>query len=301
MFLQNFLRDYLRFSRRDRTGVLALTLLILIIYFLPILFPSPTALSPQTELALTAAADTLLARPPAPDYPSSYPSGESPPAAFTPGRLFRFDPNTLAAEGWKRLGLGDRATRTILNYRSKGGRFHAPADLQKIWGLPPAFYAFVKDSIDLPGLPPKQGGYTPAPFEKRERKIGAIGINSGDTADFIALPGIGSRLAARIVAFRERLGGFYSVDQVGETYGLPDSTFQKIRPYLLPGGAVRRINVNTATREELKEHPYIRWKLAGAIVGYRERHGPFKSLDELAAIGALDEATLKKLLPYLAL
>ena len=301
MFLEKFLRDYLRFSKRDRTGVLALTVLILIIYFLPLVFPSPTTLPPQTELALTAAADTLLARPPAPDYPASYPSPEAPTPSFTPGRLFRFDPNTLPPEGWKRLGLGDRPIRTILNYRSKGGRFRSPADLQKIWGLPPAFYDFVKDSIDLPSSSPKEFKYTQIPFERKERKIEAVGINTGDTAAFVALPGIGSRLAARILAFRERLGGFYSVDQVGETYGLPDSTFQKIRPYLVPGGGVRKINVNTATREELKDHPYIRWKLAGAIVEYRARHGSFKSLDELAAIGALDEATLKKLLPYLVL
>jgi DNA uptake protein ComE-like DNA-binding protein len=59
-----------------------------------------------------------------------------------------------------------------------------------------------------------------------------IDINSADTTSFIALPGIGSKLAARIINFRDKLGGFYSVAQVGETFGLPDSTFQKIKQYL---------------------------------------------------------------------
>ena len=59
-----------------------------------------------------------------------------------------------------------------------------------------------------------------------------IDVNTADTSAFISLPGIGSKLAARIVTFREKLGGFYSVEQIGETYGLPDSTFQKIKQWL---------------------------------------------------------------------
>ena len=59
-----------------------------------------------------------------------------------------------------------------------------------------------------------------------------IDVNIADTTAFISLPGIGSKLATRIVNFRDKLGGFYSIDQIGETYGLPDSSFQKIKQYL---------------------------------------------------------------------
>src|SRR5262249_25636461 len=101
-----------------------------------------------------------------------------------------------------------------------------------------------------------------------------IDINSADTTAFIALPGIGSKLAARIVNFREKLGGFYSVDQVGETFGLPDSTFQKIKQYLkLENNSLRKININTATVDELKLHPYIKWSIANPIIAYRNEHG----------------------------
>ena len=47
--------------------------------------------------------------------------------------------------------------------------------------------------------------------------IQSVDINTADTTAFISLPGIGSKLAARIVNFRDKLGGFYSIDQVGET------------------------------------------------------------------------------------
>lgn len=75
-----------------------------------------------------------------------------------------------------------------------------------------------------------------------------VTINDADTSAFIALPGIGSKLSARIVAFRDKLGGFYSVEQIGETWGLADSTFQKIKGRLQVSGEVRKINVNTAIK-----------------------------------------------------
>jgi hypothetical protein len=81
----------------------------------------------------------------------------------------------------------------------------------------------------------------------------------------MAFRGIGQKLAARILLFREKLGGFYSVDQVRETYGLPDSIFIRIRPMLKIGetgeGALRKIDLNSSGIEELRQHPYIRWNL----------------------------------------
>jgi competence ComEA-like helix-hairpin-helix protein len=103
------------------------------------------------------------------------------------------------------------------------------------------------------------------------------------------------------VNFRDKLGGFYSVDQVRETYGLPDSTFQKIKTSMQLGGSVKKLNINTATKDELKTHPYIKWNLANAIVEYRNQHGGFKSLDDLKNIAIIDEATFERIAHYLSL
>lgn len=67
--------------------------------------------------------------------------------------------------------------------------------------------------------------------EERARQI--VEINRADTSDFIALPGIGRVLAARIVAYRRKLGGFSSVDQLAMVYGLKDSVFRMIAPRLV--------------------------------------------------------------------
>jgi DNA uptake protein ComE-like DNA-binding protein len=127
-----------------------------------------------------------------------------------------------------------------------------------------------------------------------------IDINTADTSAFIALPGIGSKLAARIVLFRQKLGGFYSVKQIGEVYGLKDSVFRKIRPMLrCDSSLVRKIDINAAGKEELKTHPYIRWQAANVLVAYRSMHGDFDSAESLARIHNLDPEVIEKMKPYL--
>lgn len=129
-----------------------------------------------------------------------------------------------------------------------------------------------------------------------------IDINKADSSEWMSLPGIGASYSRRIINFRNRLGGFYTIDQVGETFGLPDSVFQKIKPKLLLAGAeVRKININTATADELKSHPYIRYYIANVIVQYRTQHGKFSSVQDLKKIMAITDAVYNKMYPYLTL
>ncbi|MBI3139222.1 MAG: helix-hairpin-helix domain-containing protein, partial [Sphingobacteriales bacterium] len=129
-----------------------------------------------------------------------------------------------------------------------------------------------------------------------------VEINTADTTAFIALPGIGSRLAARIVHFREKLGGFYSIAQLGETFGLADSVFQQIKPFLkLQSVALRKININTATGGDLKPHPYLKWNIINALLAYRKEHGPFRSIEDLKKLQIMTDELFAQLSPYLML
>jgi competence ComEA-like helix-hairpin-helix protein len=82
---------------------------------------------------------------------------------------------------------------------------------------------------------------------------------------------------------------------------LADSTFQKIKIYLIVDGQVEKINLNTVTKDQLKIHPYIKWNLANAIIEYRNQHGDYKSIDDLKNISMLDENTFDKIAHYLSL
>ena len=313
---KQFSDDYLAFSRRDRVGILTLLVIILAVLVLPALVTPGASKSPVAADTTWMASVSRIqenateSQPVAYNSPSynnnsshyqfdrsvnSYPSG-------TKGELFPFDPNTLSPAGWKKLGLRDKTIGTIQNYLAKGGHFYKPEDLSRVYGLFKDEYDRLAPYIRIENTErvfTQQSKETFTPRPKTERYV-AIDINTADTSAYIALPGIGSKLAARIVNFRDKLGGFHSISQVAETFGLPDSTFQKVKQYLrLDNPQVKKINVNTATIDELKAHPYIRYSLANPIIAYRKEHGAFAKLEDLKKVMAVTEEVYGKIVPYL--
>lgn len=318
-----FVSDYLTFSRRERIAVLAIAVLILFVILAPKLISHRTISTSNTitdtswisaakklEIKETEGKDRKPYNSQSGDNDYAYQYDRSVNNSSPSGNLFYFDPNTLDKEGWKKLGLRDKTIHTIQNYLSKGGRFKKPEDLQRIYGLFPNEYERIAPYIKIEASEETKsntGNTDKNPVESQPAKTYTSGyslieINSADTAAFVALPGIGSKLAARIVNFRDKLGGFYSINQIGETYSLPDSTFQKIKQYLkLDNSSVKKININTATKDEMKAHPYIKWNLANIIIEYRNQHGNFNSLTDLKKISAITDSTYSKIVSYFKL
>jgi competence protein ComEA len=307
---KQFIKDYFSFTKKERVGILVLAAIIIAVFLLPYMIPlAKTDMPTAQEIAvwkkevdqLKNGADTGSINERAGPYqPESK-------IAFQKQALFYFDPNTLAAADWKRLGLRDKTIQTIQNYLGKGGHFRKPADLEKIYGLSAREVERLLPFVQITGY--KENDRRTQSNNKTVqsdivRKGAAViaDINSADTAAFIALPGIGSKLAARIVHFRDKLGGFYSVDQVGETFGLADSVFQKVKPLLrYTNSAIRQLNINTADAAALKQHPYIGWRLAGLIVAYRKEHGDFKQVDDVMKIEIITPELFGRLKSYLSI
>lgn len=64
---------------------------------------------------------------------------------------------------------------------------------------------------------------------------------------------------------------------------------------------VGKLNINTATMEELMGLPYIGEVKARAIIDYRDKNGPFASVDDLLEVKGIGSKTLEKLKPLVAL
>ncbi len=225
-----------------------------------------------------------------------------------------FDPHEISEQGWVDRGLSARTARTIRNYLSKGGRFRRTEDLKKIWGLRPADYERLRPYVrirkveELERRTGEHDGWsqkksTWKSFEPVARVSTTVDINRSDSAQWEILPGIGPGYARRIIRYRDRLGGFVHLDQVAETYQLPDSVYQRIRPLLTQpeSGIIRRISLNTAPLDSLGRHPYIGFSKARLIVRYREQHGSFTEVERLLDIETLDPVWLKRIQVYLTL
>ena len=312
---KQFLSSYFSFTKKERQGIFALLTLIVFFILLPFLYPlfitpkkvDTAAFEKDIAALKTRQQDTTsqYVKNDAEEgnYPNYYPPSEKNyTTGKTAGELFYFDPNTATASDWQRLGIRDKTIATIQNYLSKGGHFYKPEDIGKIWGLHPDEIERLLPYIQIAA---KENTYPQKTFdtknsEKAKYTPPIIDINNADTAAFIALPGIGSKLAQRIVNFRDKLGGFYKIEQLGETFGLPDSTFQKIKPRLSAGNAnLKQINLNTATLDDLKAHPYLRYNIANAIIQYRAQHGNFSSVSDIKKIMLVTEEIYVKAAPYL--
>lgn len=128
-----------------------------------------------------------------------------------------------------------------------------------------------------------------------------VELNSADTTRLKQLRGIGSGYAKMIVAYREKLGGFYSSAQLLEVYKFPDETYQKIKNQLkVDTTLIKKININTATVKELKYHPYISYYQALSIVENRELQPQmrYNSLYDMVVDEDLKEEDILRVAPY---
>lgn len=311
--------SYLHFTKKEKAGTITLLFIIGSLIAFPFIYIMVKPAKSFDEKAF--ANDIALLKAQEPDsnyqknYSNSYPQNNDDyrlpyraTSSVTKGERFNFDPNTLSEEGWVRLGAKPKTAASIQKYISKGGSFKTAEDLKKVWGLSPALVNELMPYVNIKALPLKQyAGYNNysnnSTYEKKEypkKVIAPVDINTSGAEAWVALPGIGEKLALRILTFKEKLGGFYDVAQIKETYGLPDSTYQKILPYLnMQSPDIKKININTATLEELKLHPYIKYSLANAIVEYRTQHGAYASVASLKKIMIITDEVLMKMAPYL--
>jgi competence protein ComEA len=219
----------------------------------------------------------------------------------TASALSYFDPNSTTEDEWLKLGLTKKQAGIILNYISKGGKFKSSADLKKIYGIKPSEFTRLEPFIKIK-LPEKNNSAESKIYDSAKNKKLMVELNSADSIALDRLPGIGFGFARRILKYRDALGGFYKVSQLLEVYAFRQSLFDSISPYLTVNASlIRPLHINTLGVDELKKHPYLRYRLASALVNYRDQHGPFQSADDLLKILVLDAATIEKLKPYLVM
>lgn len=303
--------DYFVFTSKERKGIIILLVILISIFIIPYFFPYFVKNKIEEDVQFKNEIALLQI-----DSSNNYPKNSSleyyddytPPVYnsnnFPKGELFSFDPNTASVKDWMRLGVKEKIALNIQKYISKGGKFKEPEDLKKIWGIPKSTVDRLIPFVDIKSQETSYSNYkkwdTSKNYKPYKREIKLVSINEADSSAFVELPGIGPSFSRRIVKFRNQLGGFYSINQVAETFMLPDSTFQKIKPYLvLDATPLRKININTATYEEMKNHPYLRYTLANAIVQYRAQHGNFSSIEGVKKIMIITDEIYKKVSPYL--
>lgn len=299
--MKNWLNNYFGFTKREYNGLLVLMAILLAVSVLPYVYSSFFLKAENSSNEELAALQKLeLANEQQQNHYTKVRSTIRGNAGLSQSRLFKFDPNQIDLVQWQALGLSAKQAQAIINYRNKGGKFYQPADLQKMYTISPQKYEQLSPYIVIEKQEEAQKQakvFTPA-TEKKALLV--VEINSADTLQLDEIKGIGPAFARRIVKYRERLGGFYKKEQLMEVYGLDSIKYNEIKDQIkVNSGSIRQIQINTAGFEELKNHPYLRYKQLNAIIQYRKQHGRFNSVDDLKKVIILDPQTIQQLAPYL--
>jgi DNA uptake protein ComE-like DNA-binding protein len=307
-------KDFFYFSKGQRTAIIILISTIIVVIAVSALMSRffPTNKHPFNDSITIIvqdfkrnllSSDSLRKAQRQAEYESKYKQykNESYPYESEIYTLFKFDPNTADSSTLAKLGLRSYTITNILKYRSKGGKFKTSESFAKTYGISKEKYEELEPYIRIAQSYDEQIDTNTVKNKStlKAEKI-LVELNSADTSLLMQVKGIGVFYAKGIIRLRNELGGFVKVDQVREVYGMKEENFEAIREFLVINSQlIRKININTASVDRLKSHPYLSFYQAKAIYELRRKKGKLANTDELKNLEELDENTIEKIKPYL--
>ena len=145
--------------------------------------------------------------------------------------------------------------------------------------------SYPKPGNNRPKAYSKTNETAPKTYPKETAKIPILELNTADSTILVELPQIGEVMASRIQRYRNRLGGFISLEQLYEIKGMDTMRFETIKPYIvLETNEIIKMDVNRDEFKTLLRHPYLEYEQVKAIVNHRERKGFIKDWQQLKDI-----------------
>jgi competence protein ComEA len=198
------------------------------------------------------------------------------------------------------LGMEAKDAAVIWQQKQKGLKLYHIHDVDSISGISNASKQILKNRLRF--FESKKY------FNSQERKpyvpteITLVDLNTADTTAIDEIKGIGTGTAKRVLKYRERLGGYISIEQLKEVWGLDSAAFEILKKRIrIQENSQKRININTADVQTLGKHPYIGYSLAKLIVNYRLQHGNYTDVKELLNIHVMNEEILSKIESYIGI
>lgn len=277
-------------SKRNRRGVLGIIVIGVSLMFIPRIVKS---FSKDVNVTITLAdvlefekevAVSKQDRNSFKKKKSDYKRYKIPPKAF--------DPNEYKKEDWMYLGLSNRQAEVVTQFVQNG--VYSDDQLKKIYVLPNELFEILRDSTYYNSKKVQD--------EHPEIEVEKININKANKTELMTLKGIGPYYADKIISYRSELGGYFSESQLLEIWKFDSEKLNKIRPDIaVVKDEIERININTATIEELKIHPYISFNVANSIVKMRMANGRYETISQIKASRLIDEEMYQKIQPYLTI
>lgn len=299
-----YFKELLSFNRKDRNGILLLLCLLFIVILFKLFDDKILNRSDHFDLEIIVLNDSVASKR---VYNKSKMISSNEVNDYQLTKLFSFDPNIVSRAQLSKLGFGKFQIRNLINYRNKGGYFKIKDDLLKIYGVDSVFYMRIKDSIHIA----KSNNYNSDEIFS-EIKGGnkniikkvlldtlKIDLNSLNQYDLINMGGVKSKLANRIINYRNLIGGYFSYDQLFEVYEIDSAIVSKIkRKTTIDKSKLIKIDINIVSFKTLIKNPYFKKYQIDAIFAYRKMN-KIDSISELINNQILDKKTYDKISHYI--
>lgn len=268
-------KSFFQFTKSQRSGIILLVLLCIIFQFAYFFIDFKTVTNNSKEkqewLAFQTDIDSLkqIKR----DYiPKIYP----------------FNPNFITDFKGYKLGMSVAEIDRLLNFRKTNKYVNSAQDFQNVTKVSDSLLNTMSPYFKFPDWVNNKKEYKSnyVLFEKKKVKIIILDINLATKEDLIKVYGIGPALSDRILKLKELLGGFVSMEQMNDVWGLSPEVIENLnknfKVIALP--KVKKVDINNASIKELMLFPYFKYALAKAIVTYRSMNGDFKENADLIKI-----------------
>lgn len=222
-----------------------------------------------------------------------------------------FDPNTVDSLTLIGFGLKAWKVKNFLHYRAAGKVFRSAEEMGKTYGWTEEDVERVRGYVRVGKEYEKKDvkkWETREKMEEREDRqtytsnkfqtLTKVDVNMADTALLRRVPGIGGKISEAIVAYRKKLGGFYSVEQLRELKIVSPELLEWFEVSSSPD--IQRLNINKASFQALNSHPYISYEQTKALLQYIRLYGKVKDEQALLETGLFTKEEVERLKPYLA-
>jgi DNA uptake protein ComE-like DNA-binding protein len=286
-------KSFFKFSRQQRTGVFLLFIIIialqLIYFFVDFGSFSPTSPEKENWLSLQSEIDSL----------------KQEKREYVP-KIYPFNPNFITDYKGYKLGMSVAEIDRLLSFRKENKYVNSPKEFQAVTKVSDSllnvispyfkFPDWVKDKKELK----EYHKYPNTAFAKKEKMV-IIDINQATQEDLIKIYGIGDALSLRILKFKESLGGFVSMEQMNDIWGLSPEVVENLNTHFKVSTSpnVKKIDINNASIKELSLFPYFKYPISKNIVTFRSMNGDIKNIEDLTKIKGLSIDKAKIIALYL--
>ena len=220
-------------------------------------------------------------------------------------KIYPFNPNFLTDFRASKLGMSVAEIDRLFAYRKTGKYVNSAKEFQQVTKVNDSLLQAIKPYFKFPEWVTNPKKNTFIPFKKKKEStlpITVKDINKATAEELQVVNGIGEALSARIIKYRNKLGGFYFNDQLKEVYGLSPEVIQKVqeRFQILTKPKIKKININEATFKQILHLPYINYQLTKKIMNYRDEFAEIQSLEELKKIEGFPIDKYDRIILYLS-